>query len=195
MSTLIPIPTDEPKEFVSGETVTWRKLLANNPPPDWALTYYFRPRASGATGFNVTATNDNGVHLVTVAANVSAVTAGVYVWQAWAVKGSEERMVDSGEMTVKTSFAGSQTTAAFDTRSQAEKDLEAVRAALAGNLDALRYRIGSRLGGRELERYTKAELLELEKSLAQRVNAEKARAVRLRGGGSLKNVKVRFNNE
>jgi hypothetical protein len=189
------IPTDEPTEFVSGETVIWRKVLPEQPPPDWTLCYYFRPRSAGATGFDVTATNDGGTHLVTVAATVSNVTPGVYVWQAWVVNGSDKRMVDSSEVTINPSFASSQTSDSFDTRSQAEKDLEAVRLALVGTLDAMRYRIGTLSGGRELQRFSKGELMELEKSLAQRVNAERCSVARKRGGGVLKNVKVRFGDE
>ena len=180
--------TDEPLEITAGATVKFRKLAPDHPSPDWVLTYHFRPRVAGPAGFDVEADEGaGGSHVVTIPAATTAGKSGVYAWQAWAAKGDETFMIDSGEVTVKPGFAGTDESAAFDTRSQAVKDLEAVRAALAGNLTVARYQIG----GRELERVSKRDLLALESSLVVRVNAEKRRAAMRRGGSGLKSYKLR----
>lgn len=75
-------------------------------------------------------------------------------------------------------------------KTQAEKDLEAVRAALVPSTSAgvQEYEIGGVGSNRRVRYFGKAELLELEASLAQRVNAERRRAAIKKGGRALKTV-------
>ena len=60
------------------------------------------------------------------------------------MKGSDERLVDKGTATVKPSLKALAADAAFDGRTQAEKDLDAMRAALvpATSAGVQEYEIG-----------------------------------------------------
>jgi hypothetical protein len=178
----------EPTEITPGETARWSKALADYSPADgWALVYYFR-NASG-TGFDATATADGASWKVSadVPANVSA---GRIDWEAWVSKGDEERRADGGMMTVRPSLKALAADAAFDGRTQAEKDLDAVRAALvpATSAGVQSYEIGGVGTNRRISYFEKSELLALETRLAQRVNAERRAAARRQGAPYFKNI-------
>lgn len=177
-----------PDELSPGDTAEWRTALADYKAGEgWALTYYFR-NASG-TGFDVAgvAVGDAWEMSVEVPANVSA---GRIDWEAWAVKGTEEQRVDRGTAWVVQSLRALATGATYDGRSQAERDLEAVRAALVPTSAAgvQEYEIGGAGTNRRVRYFSKAELLELEKNLAQRVNRERRRANGRRGAPFFKRI-------
>ena len=178
----------EPREITPGGTLEWSKPFADHSPADgWALTYYFR-NASG-TGFVVAATADGGSWKVSLAvpANVGA---GRIDWEAWVKKGSDERLADAGSATVRPSLKALAADAVADSRTQAEKDLDAVRAALAPatSTGVQEYEIGGVGTNRRIRYFGKSELLALETSLAQRVNAERRKAARGNGAPYFKNI-------
>ncbi|HEU4595733.1 MAG TPA: hypothetical protein VFS10_11385 [Pyrinomonadaceae bacterium] len=178
----------EPDELSPGDAVEWRKALTDYKAGEgWALTYYFR-NASG-TGFDVVGVADGDAWemSVEVPANVAA---GRIDWEAWATKGAEKQRVDRGTATVVQSLRALAANAAFDGRTQAERDLEAVRAALVPTTSAgvQEYEIGGIGTNRRVRFYGKAELLELEKTLAQRVNRERRRANSKKGAPFFKNI-------
>jgi hypothetical protein len=178
----------EPAEITPGETVEWSKALADyNPAEGWALTYYFR-NASG-TGFNATATADGNSWEVSVAVPAS-VGVGRIDWEAWVKKGSDERLADAGTATVKPSLKALAADAVHDGRTQAERDLDAVRAALvpATSTGVQEYEIGGVGTNRRIRYFGKEELLALETRLAQRVNAERRAAARKNGAPYFKNI-------
>lgn len=181
----------EPTEITPGETVEWSKALADYSPAEgWALTYYFR-NASG-TGFNATATA--GVNSWEVSVAVPAnVAAGRIDWEAWVKKGSDERLADKGTATVSASLKAlaAAAAAAFDGRTQAEKDLDAVRAALvpATSAGVQSYEIGGVGTNRRISYFEKSELLALEASLAQRVNRERRVVARRNGAPFFKTIR------
>lgn len=180
------IPTFEPETFFVGETLEWTKDLEDFPAGEWTLTYYFR---GVGTGFDAVATADGSAHSVTVpAATTAGLSAGAYFWQAWAEKGPEKHLVDQGRSAVKPSLAGVTTATAVDNRTQAERDLEAVRLALVGNLEVQEYTIGNRT----LRRRSLKELQDLEQQLVRRVNAERRRERARQGGDFLQTINVRF---
>lgn len=183
------LPSYEPREFSPGELIEWRKSLTDfSAAEGWALTYYFR-NASG-TGFDAAATSDGSSWEVSV--TVPANTApGRIDWEAWVKKGSEERSVDKGSAVVVQSLKALAAGAAFDGRTQAEKDLEAVRAALAPATAAgvQEYEIGGVGSSRRVRYFSKTELIELEKRLAQRVNRERRAAAHRRGASYFKTVR------
>jgi hypothetical protein len=178
----------EPTEITPGETIEWSKALAAYSPAEgWALTYYFR-NASG-TGFDATATA--GVNSWEVSVVVPAnVGAGRIDWEAWVKKGSDERLADKGTATVTASLKATAANAQVDNRSQAEKDLDAVRAALfpATSASVQEYEIGGVNSSRRIRHFEKSELLALETSLAQRVNAERRASARGNGAPYFKNI-------
>jgi hypothetical protein len=178
----------EPTEITPGETLEWSKALTDYSPADgWALTYYFRNKTG--TGFDAPATA--GVNSWQVSVVVPAdVEPGRIDWEAWVKKGSDERLADSGSATVKKSLKGTAVDDAVDTRTQAERDLDAVRAALvpATSAGVQEYEIGGVGSSRRLRNYSREDLLRLEESLAQRVNAEKRSAARSNGAPYFKTI-------
>jgi hypothetical protein len=168
-------------ELSPGETLEWSKGFADFSPADgWELNYYFRNAAG--TGFNAVGVADGGSWKVTVAVPVN-VGAGRIDWEVWVKKGSDERLADKGTAKVTPSLKALAADASFDGRNQAEKDLDAVRAALvpATSVSVQEYEIGGVGTNRRIRYFDKSALLALETQLAQRVNAEK-RADKLRQG-------------
>ena len=178
----------EPDEITPGETVEWSKAFADYGPADgWALTYYFR-NASG-TGFDATATADGNSWKVSLVVPPN-VGAGRIDWEAWVKRGSDERLAGAGSATVRRSLKALAADAAADNRTQAEKDLDAVHAALVPATAAAvqSYEIGGVGTNRRIRYFGKAELLALETSLAQRVNAERRATARRNGAPYFKNI-------
>lgn len=178
----------EPTEITPGETLEWRKALAGYSPADgWALTYYFR--APAGPGFDATATAEGSSWKVTAQAP-AGLTRGRIDWQAWVKKGSDERLVAEGTATVGVSLKTPQADTPVDNRTQAERDLEAVRAALVPPTSAAvqEYEIGGVGTNRRIRYFDKSALLALETSLAQRVNGERRAAARRRGAPYFKTI-------
>jgi hypothetical protein len=178
----------EPSELVPGETLQWKKGFADyNPGDGWELTYYFR-NGSG-TGFDAAGVADGNSWALTVAVPAN-VAAGRIDWEAWVKKGSDERLADKGTATVTASLKALATDAAFDGRTQAEKDLDAVRAALVPVTSAAvqEYEIGGVGTNRRIRYYDKSALLALETSLAQRVNSERRAAAHSQGAPYFKTI-------
>lgn len=178
----------EPTEITPGETLEWSKAFADYSPAEgWALTYYFR-NASG-TGFDAAATAGVNSWEVSVAVPANA-AAGRIDWEAWVKKGSDERLADKGTATVKPSLKALAADAVFDGRTQAERDLDAVRAALvpATSAGVQEYEIGGVGTNRRIRYFGKDELLALETTLAQRVNAERRAAAHRKGAPYFKTI-------
>lgn len=179
----------EPREFSPGEKIEWRKSLTDYSAADgWALTYYFR-NATG-TGFNATGAADGSSWKVSFAVPAD-VEPGRIDWEAWVEKGSENYSVDKGSAVVVQSLKALGAGEEFDGRTQAEKDLAAVRAALvpATAAGVQEYEINGTGSGRRVRYFSKAELLQLETTLAQRVNRERLTAARRKGGPHFKTVR------
>ena len=183
----------EPTEIVSGDPIEWRKSLDDYKAGDgWALTYYFRGRD---TGFDATGTPDGDAWIVSATAPTYSPQGDVYeegkaVWQAWVSKDSEKHLVGRGEVRLLPSLQNTSVNTVFDGRTQAERDLDAVRAALvpATSVGVQEYEIGGVGSSRRLRNYNREDLLRLEESLAQRVNAEKRRAAREKGATYFKTI-------
>lgn len=175
------IPLDEPVSFTAGDTVSWRKLLADYPATDgWVLSYAFR--APAGAGLDVTAAADGAGFLVTLTAwQTAAFAAGVLYWQARVTRSMEVHSVDTGQCVVQPSLSATATTAAFDGRTPLQKDLDAVRSAIRALLTGGAVQEYS-IGNRSLRRYSLQELQTLESHLVQQVAREQG-AARLSAGG------------
>ena len=123
----------------------------------------------------------------------ASVGAGRIDWEAWVTKGSDERLADRGTATVTASLKATAADAPVDSRTQAERDLDAVRAALVPETSASvqEYEIGGVNSNRRIRYFEKSELLALETRLAQRVNAERRAAARRQGAPYFKNIHPR----
>jgi hypothetical protein len=179
----------EPGEIAPGEYLEWKKSLADYSAGDgWVLVYYFR-NASG-TGFDAAGTPDGNSWVVSADVPANA-EPGRIDWEAWATKTGEEHLVGEGVATVKPSLKTLGVNAEYDGRSQAERDLEAVRKALVPEtaLSVAEYEIGGVGSSRRTSYYSKSELLALETRLAQQVNRERRAAAHSRGASYFKNIR------
>lgn len=155
--------------FALGAVLEFTTALAAYPASaGWVLSHRLVLKSgAGAIGFTGTASGDQ--HLTSVpAATTAAWAPGVYTWASWVTKGSDVRDIATGETTLlpdpRTATGG------LDLRSEAQQALDNVRAMLRGLASA-----GQRsytINGRSLERYSMAELIQLESKLAGDVKRE-----------------------
>lgn len=175
-------------QIVAGETLNYRAIAADYPASaGWIVTLYVNPIGGGAAS-SVSSTADGDDHLLQVAAATTAGwTPGACTWQTWAAKGAERYMLEEGTLTVRVSLIGAP--AGTDTRTPAQIGLDNVRAMIRGTaaLGVKRYSIG----GRDLERYSMAELIQLESKLAADVKREQAAQALAAGRPNPRKLQVR----
>jgi hypothetical protein len=188
-----------PLQFRAGDTVAWRNLptadALGNPitaAGGWSLTTYFRTQATGAGGLTVSGTAVGQAWESTIsAASTLAMAVGNWYWQTRAAKGSEAHTLATGSSTVLAALSYSGSAASYDGRTQSQIDLEAVQAAIRAVISGgavRRYMIGSR----QLEKFSLAELIELESRLKARVAREQAAERVANGLGNPGSTFVRF---
>lgn len=189
-----------PAQLTAGTTVVWD----DNPTTDnfgvqidattHTLTYYFRynevfeavTAAAAASGLNWRTTLSSGT--------TGPMAAGTWYFSAVATKISGGTVLElgRGSLTVVASLAYAGNSSAYDGRTQAQKDLDAVQLAirtlLAGG-SVQEYRIGQR----SIKRYDLSELLQLEAKLKGDVKREEAAQLIANGLGNPRNMFVRFN--
>lgn len=157
------------------------------------LTYFLRAATAGA-GETIISTAQGSEWLFTWQVNENLGSSLVYYWQAVAqvIAGAAKTTLGSGSIVVDPSLAYTGTPGAFDARTQAQKDLDAVQAAIramvAGGAVA-KYTIGTR----RLEKMEVVDLLQLESKLKAEVVREKRAEMIANGLGSPTNMFVRFN--
>jgi hypothetical protein len=188
-----------PATIRRGDTVKWRDDAGRdnlgNPISSgagWALTYYIR--------FN---RNNHGATAVGTAYGQgweftlsSATTDGFHAddtgyWQAVATKAGEKITLGAGQFQVDENLYYTGTPAAVDDRSQSQKDLDAVQAAIRSMISGgavAEYSIGSR----RLKKMEMSDLLALESSLKAAVKREQAAQLHANGLGNPHNLFVRF---
>jgi hypothetical protein len=182
-----------------GDTVKWR----DEPSVDvfgnaitstggWTLTYYIRFNRNNHGATAVGTAHGSGWEFTLS----SATTGGFHeddtgYWQAVATKAGESITLGAGQFEVDPNLYYTGTPAAVDNRSQAQKDLEAVQAAIRSLMAGgavQEYRIGTR----SLKRYELADLLALETKLKADVARENKAAMIANGLGNPHNLFVRF---
>ena len=188
-----------PARITEGDTVKWRDDASTDvfgnaisSPTGWTLTYYFRfdRNNHGATAvgtaygqgwqFSLTAATTEGFH-----------PDDTGYWQAVATKAGETVTLGSGQFEIDANLAYTGTPAAVDNRSQAQKDLDAVQAAIRSMISGgavAEYSIGSR----RLKKMELADLLALESNLKASVKREQAAQLQANGLGNPHNLFVRF---
>lgn len=143
-------PTIEPTEIRAGDTITWKKTLADYPAPTNVLSYRL---INGAHTVDITAAADGTDHLVTITAATSAAyTAGDYEWFSFATAGTVRTTLGRGTITILPDPA-----TAIDFRSHAKKVLDAIEAAIEGR--ATRTDLEYSIAGRSIRSMTHAELI------------------------------------
>lgn len=167
----IEIPTTEPARVRAGDTVTWRKSLAEYPASaGWTLYY----RLINATAkIDITSTASGADHLVSVAKATDDWVAGDYVLVAWVADGTDRVSLPGGRITVQPDLAAV-SAAGYDSRTQAKKMLDAIDAALLSLSSGERLAVvEAEVAGRRLK-YNFENLMKLRNLYAAQVRAEEA---------------------
>ena len=186
-----------PSEIRAGDTIQWRDVegvdnLGNAiSSASWTLTYYLRTNTASEGATVVGSAYGTGWEFTIAAGTSSGFDAGQWYWQALATSGSSKVTLGSGQLTVLATLSYAATPGAFDGRTQAQKDLDAVQAAIraitAGGV-VKEYSIGNR----SLKKYDLADLLQLEGKLKAEVKREQMADLIANGLGNPHNLFVRF---
>jgi hypothetical protein len=160
-----------------------------------SLVYYFRlnTNSQGLTATSV-AYNSGWKTTLTAAVTAAADPSPNWFFQAVLTKISDSTVQEysRGQIEIQPSLAYTGTPGAFDGRTQAQQDLDAVKAAVRSIVSGgavSEYRIGTR----NLKRYDLSELLELESRLKSIVAKENKAKLIASGLGDPHNLYVRFN--
>jgi hypothetical protein len=186
-----------PATIRAGATIQWRDIAATdslgNPisSSTYALTYYLRFNAASEGATVVGSAYGSGWEFTIAAGTSAGFDAGTWYWQAAATSGSISHSIGAGQVTVEPALNYTGTPGAFDGRSQSQKDLDSVQAAIRALVSSgvvQEYTIGSR----RLKKYDLAELLALESRLKAEVVREKKASMIANGLGNPHSLFVRF---
>ncbi|MBS0368420.1 MAG: hypothetical protein JSS57_04365 [Proteobacteria bacterium] len=163
-----------PQTLTSGNSATWSDSAWLSPggalysPPTYTLTYEIRGPGAALTLQAVQ--SGTGWETTLTATDSAGLTAGLWWWEAILIGGRDHRSADAGELRIVASLAS--ITGPYDGRTQAERDLEAVNAAISARASGGMVQEYT-IAGRSLKREPMAALLELRSALQIRVRNEK----------------------
>jgi hypothetical protein len=180
-----------PATFTAGDLVTWTQESA--PEGTTAIMAYLRTNA--ASGATLAASGPvGGVWTFTLPSATSAqLTPGDWRLQEVAIVNGSPVTVNNASFAITPSLAYTGSPAAIDLRSQAEKDLADVEAAIRSlTTGAQEYWIGSGGNGRKVRRADLAELIKWRDRLKAQVAAEKRAEDIANGLGDGRRLYVRF---
>ncbi len=187
-----------PAQIRAGDTVKWRDVagrdnLGNAIDSSWTLTYYLRTNTNHEGATVVGTAYGTGWEFLIAQGTSALFDAGQWFWQAVATAtvGGAVTTLGAGQLTVLEGLDYTGQPSAFDGRSQAQKDLDAVQAAIRSIISGgavAEYTIGSR----RLKKMEMADLLALESKLKAEVKREQAAAMVANGLGNPHNLFVRF---
>ena len=187
-----------PKKIYAGQTIKWRDDAFVGPlnesitsgTGNWTLTYYLRTNTA-SEGITVVGTSyGTGWEFAISATESAGFDSGNWFAYAEATKGSEKFPLGNARVEVLASLAYTGDPGAFDGRTQAEKDLDAVTAAIRAIIadKAAEYSIGNRT----FKRVDLAELRMRENQLKAIVVRERKAAMIANGLGDPHSLYVRF---
>ena len=186
-----------PSEIRAGDTIQWRDVqgvdnLGNAvSSSDYTLTYWLRTNTA-SEGANVTGTAyGTGWEFSIAAATSAGFDAGTWYWQAIASKTGSVVTLGSGQLTVLAALSYAGTPGAVDGRTQTQKDLDAVQAAIRSLISGGAVQQYS-IAGRSLSRYSLNDLMALESKLKAEVKREQMAELIANGLGNPHNLFVRF---
>ena len=186
-----------PSQIRAGDTIKWRDdagvdNLGNEiTSTTWTLTYYLRTNTASEGATVVGTAYGTGWEFTIAAATSAGFDAGNWYWQALATYATEKVTLGAGQLEVLAALSYAGTPAALDGRSQAQKDLDAVQAAIRAIVSGgvvKQYTIGNR----SLSKYDLKDLLELESKLKADVKREQMADLIANGLGNPHNLFVRF---
>ena len=182
------IPTKEPTEVFSGDTVAWRRedLSADYPATSWVLKYYFRGPSQPTT---IQASADGAKFAITITAATTATwNEGTYWWAAVVTKAAEAYTVATGTCFVKKNFATAD--ALYDGRTHVKRTLDQLEGTIErlAAQDLASYTIAQRAAVRQrLE-----ELVKLRDLYAAKYKAEQDQEAVAAGATRSNQIKVQF---
>ena len=187
-----------PAEIRAGDLIQWRLAATQDvfgnsiSSPDWSVIYYLRTN-TGPIGATVNSSAFNDGFQFSIASNVSATFAkGDWYYQAVANKsGAEKQTIATGAFKVLPSLEFSGVANNFDGRSQVEKDLETIQAAIRNIVSGgvvQEYKIGTR----SAKKYELSELIMLESRYKAEFVREKQAELIANGLGNPRATFVRF---
>jgi len=154
-----------PEKFIAGQTIKETLSYGDYPAGTWTLTVAVR----GGSVLNATATADGTAHSLTI--DTSSLTAGLYEYHVKVTNGTETYYPESGTFTVKTNIY-SQEAGYTGSKTFARRMLEAVETMLEARATASTEVKKLKINGRELEKHTLAELVELRSKFYAEVQRE-----------------------
>lgn len=134
----------EPQQAVAGTNWKWKRSFSEFPASTWTLSYYFR-EVSGKYSFDITAINSEDVFVINLPfATTNDYAPGVYSGQGFVSYNTDKFIVYDNQLEVGTNF--NLQGVGKDTRSHAQKVLEAIKGLLEGKFveDASSYSIAGR---------------------------------------------------
>jgi len=186
-----------PTTIRAGDTVKWRDDASTDvfgnevTSSDWTLKYYLRTNTASEGATSTGSAYGTGWQFTIAASTTADFDAGNWYWTAVATKDSEVITLGNGSLTVEAALTYSGTPGAYDGRTQAQKDLDAVQAAIRAIVDGgvvQEYRIGTR----NLKKYDLPDLIQLEGKLKAEVKREQQAELIANGLGNPRNMFVRF---
>jgi hypothetical protein len=186
-----------PAQIRAGDTISWRDdagrdNLGNEiTSASWTLTYYLRTNTASEGSTVVGVAYGTGWEFTISAATSAGFDAGDWYWQAIATSGSDKVTLGAGQLTVLAALEYSGTPGAFDGRSQAQQDLDAVQAAIRALVAGGAVQQYS-IGNRSLTKMRLEDLMQLESKLKAEVKREQMAELVANGLGNPHNLFVRF---
>ena len=185
-----------PATIRAGDTVKWRDDAGTDnlgnaiDSGSWTLTYYLRTNTASEGATVVGVAYGTGWEFTLAAATSAGFDAGTWYWQAIATSGSDKVTMGAGQLQVLAALEYSGAPGAFDGRSQAQQDLDAVQTAIRAIISgrSKQYSIGSR----SFTSLDLGELMERESRLKAEVKREQMADLIANGLGNPHNLFVRF---
>lgn len=176
----------EPETLIKGTTCKWKKTYDDFPTSElWAVTWYLN---GSETTLTVAGTIVGTEYQFAVTdADTAALAVGSYRWQTQAVLGGETYPVQENSLLVSPGFDG---LGATDWRTHCQKTLEALEATIEGRASDAQKRV--RLGDREIEHMSAAELIQWRKLYQAECSYEASADDVAAGKGTGRKIKTRF---
>lgn len=178
-----------PAIIAAGDTVNWTESLGCH--PSGAVLSYALRGPGAPVNVEVGSDDDASIAAAVTAAMNNTPATVIWYWQRYVTVGAVRRLDGEGQLQVKANLAT--ITGSFDGRSQTQKNLDAVRAAIKARADGGLVQSYT-IGNRNLAREPVKELLALESRLVAQLRREQAAQAIANGKGNPGKTFVRFGN-
>ena len=175
------IPTVLPTNLVAGNTWQWDRDYGDYPASTWTATAYFEK--AGKTFSAVATANGTAQRFTIAAVTTASYPSGHYQIRVRVTDGSSVYIAESGWCDIQVDPAASGT---VDTRTDARKMLDAINAFLIGNASTAQASMS--LGGRQISRWSLAELTKWRDQLRAEVRSEESSG----SGGKGRQIRARL---